>query len=148
MGLITGSLGLAIPIVVVLWLRVRPLVSGRWKTPGWFTATAGLCVAATAVTWVLGAFAGSSMDPEESCHAAGATYDHAYRSAHWQEPSRWFPLHNRCNAHYDLVPAWVNPALVLLPLLATTCLGVAFWLAVARRRDRAGSARDVGGRAH
>ncbi|MFC4021264.1 hypothetical protein ACFOW4_25425 [Micromonospora sp. GCM10011542] len=140
MGLITSSLCLALPIMLVLWLWVRPLFSGRWKTPGWFIATAGLCVVAAAATWILGAFAGSSMDPEESCHMAGTAYDNAYRSAHWQEPSRWFPLHNRCNASYDLVPAWVNPALVLLPLLATTCLGVAVWLAVAHKRTKMGEA--------
>ncbi|WP_199236051.1 hypothetical protein [Micromonospora sp. S4605] len=140
MGLIAYALCLAIPTLPVLWLWGRPLFTGRWTTPGWFIGTAGLCVGATAVTWFVGAFAGSSLDPEESCHAAGATYDSAYRSAHWQEPSRWFPLHNRCNASYDLVPAWVNPALVLLPLLAIGCLGVAVRLAVARRGTRIGSA--------
>lgn len=34
----------------------------------------------------------------------------------------------------DLVPAWVNPALVILPLLAAACLAVAVRLAIARRR--------------
>ncbi|SIN41036.1 hypothetical protein [Micromonospora cremea] len=134
MGLITTSLCLAIPALLVLWLWGRPLYTGRWKTPGWFLGTAALWVAATAITWFRGAFSGAFMNAEESCHSAGATYDGAYRSAHWQEPSRWFPLHNKCNATFDLVPAWVNPALVLLPLLATMCVGVAVWLAVVRRR--------------
>jgi hypothetical protein len=136
MGLIACSLVAAVPAVLVLWLWGRPLFDYRWRTPGWFIATAALCVVAAAVTWLIGAFAGSSMDPEESCHTAGTTYDEAYRSAHWREPSRWFPLHNKCNAGYDLVPVWVNPALVLLLLLATTSLGVAVWLAVAHRRTK------------
>ncbi|MEH1169774.1 hypothetical protein V6V47_30780 [Micromonospora sp. CPCC 205539] len=140
MGVITTALCLAIPALLVLWLWVRPLLNGRWRTPGWFIGTAGLAVGAAAVTWFVGAFAGASMNAEESCHAAGATYDSAYRSTHWQEPSRWFPLHDKCNATHDLVPAWVNPALVLLPLLAITCVGVAVWLGVGRQRTRLGSA--------
>ncbi|MEV4542951.1 hypothetical protein [Micromonospora echinaurantiaca] len=140
MGLIAIFLCLAAPTLLVLWLWVRPVFAGRWKNPGWFVGTAGICAVATAVTWFLGAFAGSSLDAEESCHAAGVTYDDAYRSAHWREPSRWFPLHNKCNATHDLVPAWVNPALVVLPLLAAACLGLAVWLAVVRRRTRMGSA--------
>lgn len=88
---------LGIPALLLLWLWARPVIAGRWQTPGWFLGTAGLCVVATGVTWFVGAFSGG-LDPEESCHAAGVTYDRAYRSAHWEEPSRWFPLHNRCNA--------------------------------------------------
>lgn len=89
-----GPICLAIPTVLVLWLWARSLFTGRWKTPGWFIGTAGLCVVATAVTWFLGALAGG-LDPEESCHAAGTTY----RSAHWQEPSRWFPFAQQVQRH-------------------------------------------------
>ncbi|MER7461123.1 hypothetical protein [Micromonospora sp. NPDC126480] len=136
MSLIACALLVAAPGLLVLWLWGRPLVDGRWRTPGWFLATAGLCVVAAAGTWFVGAFSGSSLDPEESCHAAGTTYDSAYRSTHREEPSRLFPLHNRCNATYDLVPAWVNPTLVLLLLLTTTCLVAAVWL-IADRRAKA-----------
>ncbi|MFF0466162.1 hypothetical protein ACFYPX_01775 [Micromonospora zamorensis] len=133
MGFVTTGLCLAVPMLFVLWLWGRPLLTGRWKTPGWFVATAGLSICATAGTWFVGAFAGSSMSSEESCQQAGVTYDSAYRAVHWRESSRWFPLHDRCNATHDLVPAWVNPALVLLSLLAVTCIGVAVGLAVVRR---------------
>ena len=136
MGVIASLLLVAPAFLLGLWLWARPLVIGRWRTPGWFIGTAGCVVVTAAVTWVIGATAGASLDPEESCHAAGVTYDNAYRSVHWREPSRWFPLHNKCNATYDLVPAWVKPALVLLLLLATICLGVAVWLAVAGLRAR------------
>ncbi|MFI5928893.1 hypothetical protein ACIA3K_23385 [Micromonospora sp. NPDC051543] len=74
------------------------------------------------------------MSSEESCRQAGVSYDSAYRAVHWRESSRWFPLRDRCNATYDLVPVWVNPALVLLSLLAVSCIGAAVWLAVVRHR--------------
>ncbi|MFJ4465909.1 hypothetical protein ACIP2X_00160 [Streptomyces sp. NPDC089424] len=48
----------------------------------------------------------------------GETYDRAYRRANFEEYTRWFPLHDRCHAGYDLVPAWVNPVFVTLPVLA------------------------------
>ncbi len=137
---IANSLFLAVPTLLVLGLWGRPLVTGRWRTPGWFVVTAGLCLVATAVTWLIGGLAGNSLDAEESCRAIGATYDQSYRSTHWQEPSQWFPLHDKCNATYDLVPAWVNPALVGLPLLAVICLGLAVRLAVVKRRDEEGTA--------
>ncbi|GHH83630.1 hypothetical protein GCM10018793_46200 [Streptomyces sulfonofaciens] len=140
MDTIANSLFLAVPALPVLWLWGRPLFTGRWRTPGWFVSTALLCVVATVATWFIGALAGTSLDAAESCTAAGFSYDSAYRSAHWREASRWFPLHDKCNATDDLVPAWVNPALVLLPLLALTCLGAAVRLAVAHRRNRKGTA--------
>ena len=136
MGLIACSLVAATPTLLVLWLWGRSLFSGRWRTPGWFIGTAALCVTAAAVTWFVGAFAGASLDPVEACHAAGTTYDAAYHSVHFRESSRWFPLHDKCNANYDLVPAWVNPTLVLLLLLTTTCLGAAIWLATANQRTK------------
>ncbi|MBG0569294.1 hypothetical protein [Actinoplanes aureus] len=135
MGLVGCCLVAAGPAALVLWLWGRPLLTGRWRRPGWFVATAVLGVLAAAVTWFIGAFAGG-LDPEESCHTSGTTYDPAYRAAHWREPSRWFPLHDRCNADYDLVPAWVNPALVLLAVLVAACLGMAARLAAVHHRAR------------
>lgn len=31
-------------------------------------------------------------------------------------------MHERCNANYDLVPGWVNPALVVFLALWAVCL--------------------------
>jgi hypothetical protein len=92
-GTLTSLACLAVPVVLVLLLWVRPLVTGRWRQ----------------------------------------RYDESYRAAHRREPQRWFPLHDRCGASYDLVPAWVNPALVVLSVLSLGCLGVAGWLVVRRR---------------
>ena len=44
-----------------------------------------------------------------------------------------FPLANPCNAEYDLVPAWVNVAVVLFAAATLACLGVPV---VLTRRDR------------
>lgn len=64
------------------------------------------------------------LDAQEACAAQHQIYDHQYRSENWQEPGRLFPMHDRCNAGYDLVPEWINPALVasgvlMLAFLAT-----------------------------
>ncbi|MFB7594126.1 hypothetical protein [Streptomyces sp. NPDC056160] len=139
MDAIATLLCLAVPVLPVLWLWGRPLFTGRWKSAGWFTGTAVLCTAAGAVTWLVGALAGTSLDAEEACHRDGAFYDSAYRAAHAQEGERWFPLHDRCSATHDLVPSWVNPALVVLPLLALVCLGVAVRMAVLQRRTKKGT---------
>ncbi|AEW99223.1 hypothetical protein [Streptantibioticus cattleyicolor] len=131
---------IAVIALPVLWLWGRPLFTGGWRSPGWFAGTAGLCLVLTGVTWLVGALSGTSLSREKSCHAAGADYDRAYQHDHWREASRWFPLHNKCNATYDLVPAWVNPTLVALPVAAVVCAGVAVRLAVADRRTKEGTA--------
>src|SRR5690349_853162 len=100
MGLIACLCPAAATGLPVLWWWGGRLFAGRWRTPGWFLATAVLCAGAAAVTWLVGVFS-SGLDPEEACHAAGTSYDRAYRAAHWREPSRWFPLHDRCNADHD-----------------------------------------------
>ncbi|MFI5961431.1 hypothetical protein ACIA8J_04620 [Streptomyces asoensis] len=74
------------------------------------------------VVWLWGVWSGG-LDVAETCTLLrGQKYDADYRAEHWREPSQIFPLHNRCNASYDLVPAWINPALVLLALLASVSL--------------------------
>ncbi|WP_405686527.1 hypothetical protein [Streptomyces sp. NBC_00057] len=73
-------------------------------------------------TWFWGAFSGG-LDARETCELLeGQTYDSAYREENWQEPSRLFPLHNKCNASYDLVPAWINPTIVCLAVATAGCL--------------------------
>ncbi|MFE7777248.1 hypothetical protein ACFU5O_25825 [Streptomyces sp. NPDC057445] len=89
------------------------------------------------VTYFVGMFSGGH-EIDETCNAVGQPLDDNYRAEHWQEPSQWFPMHNKCNAHYDLVPAWVNPAIVTLWLLIVLCVGGAVWSAVSRRRAKRG----------
>ncbi len=87
------------------------------------------------ITYFVGMFSGGH-EVDETCAAAGQHYDHQYRAEHWREPSRWFPMHNRCNADHDLVPVWVNPAIVVLRVLIVVCVGGTVWAAVSRRRAR------------
>ncbi|MFF1544289.1 hypothetical protein [Streptomyces sp. NPDC058291] len=110
----------------------------------WLTLSALSC-GALFVTWLWGAWSGG-LDVAETCTLReGQEYDDVYRAEHWREPSQVFPLHNRCNASYDLVPAWVNPTLVLLALLAAgslvigvNLLVVVLWRTFGGRRGRSG----------
>lgn len=124
-------------LLVGLWFWSRPLFSGTWRrSPAWFTWSALLLLLGAGVTYLVGSLAGASLDPEEACHRAGETYDRAYRRANFEEYTRWFPLHDKCHAGYDLVPAWVNPVFVALLVLAPVCLGYAVGLAVVQRRTK------------
>ncbi|MEU9432273.1 hypothetical protein [Streptomyces sp. NPDC048252] len=99
----------------------------------WLTLSVLSCVGLF-LTWFWGAWSGG-LDVAETCALReGQNYDDAYRKEHWREPSQLFPLHNKCNASYDLVPAWVNPMLVLLALLAVAGLIAAVWATVVRLR--------------
>ncbi|MFC5958177.1 hypothetical protein ACFP51_28090 [Streptomyces pratens] len=124
-----------LPLLTGLWLWSRPLLSGTWRrSPAWFAWSVVLLLPAAGITYLVGSLAGASLDPEEACHRVGQTYDQVYLDANFEKHRRWFPLYNKCHAGYDLVPAWVNPALVVLPVLALLCLACAVRLAVSRRR--------------
>ncbi|WP_433158628.1 hypothetical protein [Kribbella sp. CA-247076] len=128
MGLVAVLLVFVVVAGPGLFLWGRALVTGRWRrSAAWYAGTGVLLVVATGVTYLAGALAGASLDPEEACHADGEPYDRAYRRANFEEYTRWFPLHDKCHAGYDLVPAWVNPTLVVLPVLAVACLAYAAW---------------------
>ncbi|MFF1441871.1 hypothetical protein [Streptomyces sp. NPDC058295] len=102
----------------------------------WLTLSALSCVGSF-LTWLWGAWSGG-LDVAETCTLLkGQKYDDAYRTEHWREPSQFFPLHNKCNASYDLVPFWVNPMLVLLALLAVGCLIAAVLRTIAYFRPAA-----------
>ncbi|ADB31421.1 hypothetical protein Kfla_2345 [Kribbella flavida DSM 17836] len=123
------------PLAVLagLYFWTRSLVTSRWRrSPGWFAGTAALLLLATGLAYVIGSLAGANLDPEKARHADGERYDATYRRAHLDEYTQWFPLHDKCHAGYDLVPAWINPALVILPVLATACLAYAVLLTVTR----------------
>ncbi|NEA44013.1 hypothetical protein [Streptomyces sp. SID11385] len=124
-------------LLAALWFWARPLLSGTWRSrPGWFVWTALLLLLCAVPVYLAGSLAGASLDPEEACHRAGQEYDRAYRRAHFTEYTRWFPLHDKCHAGYDLVPAWVNPVLVALPVLALLALAWAARLILVRRRSQ------------
>ncbi|WP_405769106.1 hypothetical protein [Streptomyces sp. NBC_01538] len=87
------------------------------------------------ITYFIGMFSGGH-ELDETCASVGQTVDQRYRDEHWREPGQWFPLHNKCNAGYDLVPVWVNPAVVILASLFVVCVGAAVWSAATRRQAK------------
>ncbi|MFI7316884.1 hypothetical protein [Streptomyces venezuelae] len=127
---------LLILIAVLIGLWCYPLFAGNWRrSPLWFAINAVALLLGAGVTYLIGALAGG-LDTGEECQNAGQAYDSAYRSAHFREFQRWYPLHEKCNAGYDLVPAWVNPTLIVLPVLAALCLAYSVRLAVIHRRTK------------
>lgn len=90
--------------------------------PGfWFgsSVVAGIMLVST---WLWGAFSGG-LDVAETCTLGeGQRFDASYRQGLGPQPSGPFPLHNMCNASYDLVPGWVNPMLACLAVVVTGAL--------------------------
>lgn len=81
----------------------------------WLANTVVAFVLAAAV-WMYGAFSGG-LGTVYTCATRGQAWDTEYSRQNRGESGRFFPLHTKCNADYDLVPFWVNPALVSLTLL-------------------------------
>lgn len=124
------------PLLVVAALvacrRPRPASSARdsdgrrnarpWSRPQRWLALAATCLVGLLYSWLSGAFVGG-LEVDETCQFQHRQhFDDAFWDAHHHEWSTWFPLHRMCNADYDLVPFWVNPALVILGLGAIGCL--------------------------
>ncbi|MDX3312315.1 hypothetical protein P1S61_25215 [Streptomyces sp. ME08-AFT2] len=106
---------------------------GRRRNPVLWLLLSVLSSALTFVTWIWGAVSGG-LDVGETCALRGQPYDGAYRGEHLRESMQIFPLHNKCNESYDLVPVWINPALVLFSLVAAGSLLAACWTTFVRVR--------------
>ncbi|HEX5740582.1 MAG TPA: hypothetical protein VFY17_03385 [Pilimelia sp.] len=114
---------------------VRGARSGNWRRPAWFGHATWVFFCLTAGTWLWGSFSGG-LDMEEACRFQhGQPYDEAYYEAHRADYFRLFPLTRRCHATYDMVPAWVNPAVVGCGLLLATSAAGVLWA----RKHQAGS---------
>lgn len=107
-----------------------------WRSPGGWVRLALITAFCTLLMYGYGLFSGAAYDIGETCARLGQHYDSDFRAEHWREPSRWFPLHNRCNADYDLVPAYVNPSLVILAALTLGCAVMAATLTITGRLRR------------
>ncbi|MFG2756783.1 hypothetical protein [Streptomyces wuyuanensis] len=109
---------------------------GEWREPLRWLLLSLVPWFGLVFTWFLGAFSGG-LDVQETCELLeGQTYDSAYRDDNWQEPSRLFPLHNKCNASYDLVPSWINPTIVGLAVATAGCLITAVVMAAAHFKSQ------------
>ncbi|WP_461164092.1 hypothetical protein [Arthrobacter sp. R4-81] len=76
------------------------------------------------------------LDVGEACELRGHTYDHEYRSQNGHEQLQLFPLTTKCNAEYDMVPLWTNPALAVLALLTASFFGMALAALFIRVKSR------------
>lgn len=92
----------------------------RLRPSAWLGLTL-LALLAFGLTAFVGMWSGGK-DIDETCAVAHQPLDHVYRAQHWQEPGRFFPMHDRCTADYDLVPGWINPGLAAFAVVAVTCL--------------------------
>jgi hypothetical protein len=76
---------------------------------------------------ILAQFAATTRSLYAACLAVGQDFDRNFRLRHPHDGLPVFPLHNRCNAAYDLVPEWVNPALtVLAVVMIISLIGLLF----------------------
>lgn len=129
-------LAVALFLVWFIWnlLNLHHLVKdardGSRLGPMWWVRLGSVSLCAGFVSWVWGLLSGG-LDPEDTCQfARHQTYDDAYRQAHADEPYRLFPLHNKCNAHYDLVPSWVNPVVAACAVVCLVAVAVLLWQGV------------------
>ena len=89
----------------------------------WLAVTV-LCAFVLAVFFVT-PFNASGTDLYDACQVAGQELDLNFRIKHPSDGSAAFPLHNRCNALYDLVPEWVNPTVsAFAAVMALSLIGL------------------------
>jgi len=110
----------------------------RGITPLFWLANMIVALVFAAAVWMHGAFVGG-MDIVSTCATRGQPWDTEYSRQNRRDSAGFFPLHNECNAGYDLVPVWLNPAVAFLALLAlafaAACL-VSLTLRLRRRSPR------------
>jgi len=127
---------LVVPVwsLVRLWSRAR---AGRWRRPGWFAQAGCTSFYLLTLAWMRGFLAGG-LRTDKDCLVHQQPYDEAFREAHQVEQFRFFPLTNSCNATYDLVPVWVNPAVVVFGvlLLVSVVGAVSTWGRPAHRSSK------------
>jgi hypothetical protein len=88
----------------------------RWVA----AAVYALLASAAMYAWGAWHILSVAMDVEEKC---AVVYHERWDPAHGQPT--WVPLGRRCNASFDMVPAYVNPAVVALLVAAVVCAGLA-----------------------
>ncbi|MDQ8703950.1 hypothetical protein RCO28_15815 [Streptomyces sp. LHD-70] len=120
-----GLIGGGLLVVSAVRRGASALREGRTRRArlSFAVATAPVAFLGLLVSWSVGAFSGA-LDVGEACVTQQQHYDSAYRAQHAAEMNQPFPLRNACNADYDLVPGWVNPAVVLFAALLVASLSV------------------------
>ncbi|MEU6841792.1 hypothetical protein ABZ930_07975 [Streptomyces sp. NPDC046716] len=129
-------LGWALASVRSAYLLYVGLRDRWWRGAKWWAHLLSVSLFAALAVWLRGLFSMGLNVREECQFTHHQLYDAAYRDAHTAEYNKWFPLHSKCNAGYDMVPAWVNPVVVLALAVSLVCLAVLVRLAAARRFSR------------
>ncbi|MFF9479759.1 hypothetical protein [Streptomyces sp. NPDC014733] len=119
-----------------VWSAYRLYVGIRdrqWRDAKWWAHLLSASLFTALAVWLRGLFSMGLNVREESQFTHHQPYDDAYQDAHTAEYNKWFPLHSKCNANYDMVPAWVNPVVVLALVVALVSLAVLVQRAATRR---------------
>jgi hypothetical protein len=117
---VTVLLFFAIPLIVAVSMVVRRVRRGR--SPVTLFGGAALSWMAMGYVWTYGMFSTALYVEKQCVFQHHVRFDAEYYSEHAEEFKRLFPLHEKCNADYDMVPAWVNPAIVVLGVLGVVLL--------------------------
>ncbi|NJP71370.1 hypothetical protein [Streptomyces sp. C1-2] len=125
--------------VVCLWTVLGALLVGAVVRllPGGpparrAAAAAGFLLCALAL-YLWGASHMFATDIEETC-----TLQHHQPLEPAYGHTSLVPLHRRCNAHFDLVPPYVNPGVVAYLVACACCLGTAVRARLVEHRSPAG----------
>ncbi|WP_329138450.1 hypothetical protein [Streptomyces sp. NBC_00670] len=125
--------------VVCLWLALGALLTGAvvrllpgGPTVRWAAAAAGFLLCALAL-YLWGASHMFATDIEETC-----TLQHHQPLDPAYGHTSLVPLHRECNAHFDLVPPYVNPGVLAYLVACVCCLGAAVRARFAGHRNPAG----------
>ncbi|MFM9615450.1 hypothetical protein DF268_31170 [Streptomyces sp. V2] len=120
----------AIVCVVIALLVRRNQKERRFLRPSSMIALCCISLLNAVTVWAVG-FSRTGLDIKESCeYKHGVPFDEEWNNEHYMESQKIFPLHAKCNANVDLVPAWINPTIVALALLSIAFLCVAVYLEV------------------
>ncbi|MEU6536878.1 hypothetical protein [Streptomyces sp. NPDC047000] len=154
-----GALGTAVVFIGWamwnLWSLFRIATGLRdrsWQRPLWWTRVGSVALFAGLTTWTWALFS-TGLDVSDTCQFVHHEYyDSTYTGAHAAEFRKLFPLHNKCNAHFDLVPPWVNPFLVVCTVVVVAAVAVLLRFGITHLtglpgrwfRQRSGGSRLVG----
>jgi hypothetical protein len=107
-----------------LFRIVTGLRDRSWQGPLWWARLCSVALFAGFATWIWAEFR-TGLDEHDTCQFVHHEYyDAAYADAHAAEFRKLFPLHDKCNAQFDLVPSWVNPFLVVCAVVVTAAVAV------------------------
>ncbi|MGW5093196.1 hypothetical protein ACWEQ1_02520 [Streptomyces nodosus] len=128
-GALTAAVILVAWLVWNLWnlFHIATGLQDRsWRRPLWWTRLCSVSLFGGLACWIWGGLR-QGLIVSDACLVRHQPYDKAYWDSHAEEFGKFFPLHNKCNAHFDLVPVWVNPAIVVSGVVSLAAVAVLLW---------------------